>query len=151
MNLSDAAVVLIREHITDWTLDDASILASLDAETLDNPAPQGRVAAPVYESALLGLLDDVANGSIVKLINWPNFGLLKSDIEAGNRDGIGLWCQALTLAGIITQGECGAILSYIGSTIPDPAWPAKVSWASVNIGRPLDLEDIAASRPEQSS
>jgi len=35
----------------------------------------------------------------------------------------------------------------VDAVVPDPSWPAQVSWAQLNIGRPLDASDIAASRP----
>jgi len=147
-NPSPAAIAAIQAHVTDWGPDDQAIADALNVPDQPNPAAQGVIDNPLYESALLSLLTDATNGSLVKLISWPNFGLLKTDIEAQNRDGVGLWCQALTAAGIITVGECGAIEAYIGGTQPDPSWPPQISWAQAVIGRDLDSNDIAASRPE---
>jgi hypothetical protein len=144
---SPLAIASIRAKVTDWTPSDATIAASLNTPSIANPTPQGQIAAPVYESELLGTLTDQGNGSLVKLINWPNFGLLKADIEIQNRAGIGLWCQALTLAGYITQGEASAIVTYLGSAVADPSYQTLLSWAQVNLGRPVDADDITASRP----
>lgn len=146
-NPSPAAIAAIRSHVADWGPDDPAIADDLDTPSIANPVPQGTVPNPLYESALLSLLTDAVNGSLVKLINWPNFGLLKADIEAQNRDGVLLWCQALTAAGILTQGECEAIATYVGGTQADPDYQSLLSWAQVHIGRPVDSEDIAASRP----
>ena len=111
-------------------LDDTHRAAYLSVPegTIANPvtvAPQ--VPAPVYESAFMGLLTDSSNNSVVKLATWSNFGLLKADIEASNRPGLGIWCQVLTKAGFMTAGEASAIIAYLSSTVADPNWSATVA------------------------
>jgi hypothetical protein len=149
VNISPAAIAAIRDHVSDWSPDDATILESLNAATVANPSPQPDIAKPVAESTFLTALTDTENQSLGKLLNWVNFGMVKADIEASNRVGIGLWCQVLPMLGLITAGEAAAIAADLSATIPDPSWPALVSWSSIHIGRDLDLSDIAASRPEQ--
>lgn len=146
-NPSPAAIAAIQDHVIDWGPTDAVIATSLNEPAITNPTPQGVIPNPLYESALLPLLNDPANGSLGKLVLWTNFGLLKSDIRAGNRDGVLLWCQILTAVGYITMGECQAIEAYVAGTQADPVWQAQISWAQVNIGRSVDSDDIAASRP----
>jgi hypothetical protein len=148
MNPSPAAIAAIQGHVTTWTTQtDAQILADLNNAVIANPTPQGQTLKPVSESAFMALLTDPTNGSVLKLIDWVNFALLKADIEAANRVGIGLWCQVLPGKGFITTGEASAIVADLSATQPDPSWPSHVSWAYINIGRDLDLGDIAASRP----
>lgn len=148
-NPSFDAIVAIRARVTNWSQSIDSVVAFLNAPdaAFSNPSPQGQVAAVISESALLSLLTDPNNGSIVKLNNWVNFSLLKSDIEGQNRIGIGLWCQILPLLGLITQGEATAIINYIQSTEPDPTWSPTISWAQATLGRPVDFFDVAAARP----
>lgn len=146
-NPSPAAIAAIKAVVIDWGPTDQAIADTLNTPDRANPVAQGVIDNPLYESALLSLLTDATNNSLVKLINWPNFGLLKADIKAQNRDGVSLWCQALTLAGIITQAECGSISTYVTGTQADPNWQSQISWAQAVIGRAVDSDDIAASRP----
>ncbi len=122
------------------------------------------IAAPVYESNLLGLLTDPANGSLGKVFNWPNFGLLKADIDTQNRPSLIRWAESLAAVGIITAGEASAIISAINSQISDPAWTATIpgltpcvklfggkTWhlGGVQDGATVDyipLEDVEAAR-----
>jgi hypothetical protein len=147
MNPSPQTIAAIQAKVTDWTPDDAAILASLKGEMVANPAAQGQTLKPVSESAFMSLLTDQVNGSVVKLLNWVNFAQLKADIESSNRTGIGLWCQVLPAVGLITADEAAAITADLSATQADPSWQAQLSWPLINIGRELDIEDIAASRP----
>lgn len=145
MNPSPQAVAAIRSAVADWTPDDAAIAASLNAPSIPNPDPQGQVPRPCLESTLFPLLSPA---SAVKVSAHPNFAVIKADIDGGNRAGlIGMWCPVLVGGAYITQPECDAIMAYLQGTDPDPAWPAQISWAQANLGRPVDASDIAASRP----
>jgi hypothetical protein len=144
---SPSALEALRARVTDWSATDEALVAALNAPDRPNPTPQGTVPAPLSESALLALLTDPTNGSLVRLVEWPNFGLLKADIAAQNRAGVLLWAQALAAAGLIAPGEAGALSAYVQGTEPDPSWPAEVSWAEATLGRSVDGDDIREARP----
>lgn len=145
---SPAAVTAIRAHVSDWTPTDAQIVAALNTPAIANPTPQPSIPAPLTEDGLAGLLTDATNGSIARLVNYVNYGLVQADILAGNRARIGGWAGKLAVAGIITVGEATAIGAALAATVPDPAWPALISWAVANLGRPVDADDVATSRPQ---
>jgi hypothetical protein len=143
-NPSPQAVAKIRARVSDWSPDDAAIAESLNRPSLPN-RPQ--VPVPLVEDTLADYLTDAANGSLVKLLNWPNYGRLADDIRSGDHAKVARWAPRLVVAGIITPGEAQALVGYINSTVPDPSWPAQISWAMAAIGRPVDASDVAAARP----
>lgn len=150
MNITPQAIALIRAHVESWTGDDATIRDALNDPVVDNPTPQANVPRVLYESELATLLNDPDNGSLVKLLNWVNFGLVKADIASQNRAGIALWAGELELLGILTAGEAAAVQGYALTPIPDPAYRAQIGWAEANIGRSVDLADIRAARPQEA-
>lgn len=148
-NISPAAIALIQAHIADWTPDDATILASLSVAAIANPTAQPTIGNPIYESELMGRL---SAASLCNIRGYANLASLKADIAVSNVDGLLHWFGLLAITtesipGVITSDEATALSGYIMGTQLDPAWPALVSWAHINIGRELDLSDIAASRP----
>jgi hypothetical protein len=156
MNPSPAAVAWVQAQNPSWsTQTDAQIAVTLNAATADNPLEQGQVAVVIDESALLAKLIDPSNGSLAKLLNWPNFDLLKADIDAGNVVGIEKWCAVLSATDpgtatspFITQGEAAAIVAYVTSTVADPDWASTVPAPVAALGRSLDAADVAVARPQ---
>lgn len=146
MNISPAAITIIQAHVRDWMPDDAAILADLSTPTIANPTPQDQTLKVLSGITTLGLLSSASQSAVVKL---PLASTILEAINGQNRTAVNDFAMALAGAGTITVAEAGAIIGSLSATEPDPSWPAKVSWAQINIGRELDLSDIAASRPEQ--
>jgi hypothetical protein len=158
MNPTPAAITTIRTKVSalsgGWAgnADNALLATALNTEQVDNPVAQPTVPRVMYESELAAILSDPTkdsdptNGSLAKLLNWTNFGLVKADIVANNLVGIALWATELELLGILTSAQKAAVQAYT-EPIPDPNWTAQVSWAQANLGRPVDAADIAAARP----
>lgn len=116
-------------------LSDADALAYLKAKRTAGPVP-------MYESELAGLLTDGANNSLVKLLNYVNFGLVKADIEAQNRAGVALWAGKLALLGILTAAEASAIQSYTQRTENN----TPIAWASgIQVGHIVSARALIAA------
>ncbi len=88
-----------------------------------NPAPAPEVPRHLVDTDLLGLLSPASQKRIV---NYPNLPVIIGQIEAQNRAQLTSWAQVLAAGEIITPEETGALLGYINSTVPDPAWPPTV-------------------------
>jgi hypothetical protein len=145
-NPSPEAVGKIRAA-ADWSKPDAEAAAALNAPSLPNPVPAPQRPVVLEERVLLGLLTDPDHGSAARLLNYNNLALLQSDIRADKHVAVTDWANNLALMGLITPGESAAIKAYVDSKVPDPSWSPLVSWAVANLGRPVDAEDVAASRP----
>ncbi|MDR3634343.1 MAG: hypothetical protein P4L84_11110 [Isosphaeraceae bacterium] len=156
MNPSPSAITAIEAFAAalsgGWAAHtDAQVLSAIQAATVANPiAVAAQLPNVLDESALIGLLNDPSNGSLAKLLNWVNFGLVKADIDASNRTGVDLWAQKLQLLSIITAGEAGNITTYLAGTTADPSWTATVRWDVGTLGRTIDLADVIAARAAQS-
>jgi hypothetical protein len=144
MNPSPAAIAAIRAHVADWSASDAQVAASLNAEQVANPAPQGTVPTPFYQSDVLGLLSE---GSKAKLKDVAFLPRISDDIKKQDRPAVGLWAQVLALGSVITADELTALAALLAATGPDPSYPPQVSWAMAYLGRPVDAADVSASRP----
>lgn len=143
-NISAEGAAQIREHVTDWSPADATIAGSLNAPAIANPAPQPTVAKAFLTHDLMSLLDAPA---LAKIQSLPSLARLLDDIELGVSSRLDNWLALLTVGGTITTNQAAALSGVIHATELDPAWPSQISWAVANLGRPVDLEDIAASRP----
>ena len=89
------------------------------------------------------LLGELGVTSIASLLNWPNLGLLKTDIAAGNRAGVALWLPQLVAAGKITQAEAaavGGLLAAVEATGPALATTIE-GW-----GLPVTAADLTSDR-----
>lgn len=146
MNPSPSAIAWLKTVDTDPSIDAATLAATLNAPSIANPTAQASVSVVLSESALLALLTDPTNGSAVKLVNYVNLASVLADIDTNNHGATTLWGEKLAIAGIITTGEASAIASYIATPIPDPSWPSLISPAIANIGRAVDVSDIATER-----
>lgn len=150
MNPSPAAVAAIQTYAAalsgGWAgnADDA-ILAAANAPSVANPTPQPTVAKPYTYVDLLGHL---SAGSIAKLVVLPSLPTIVDSINAGNLLACQRWIATLVAGAIITGDEATALGGVMAATEPDPAFPARISWAEADIGRPLDLSDISEARPQ---
>jgi hypothetical protein len=149
-SISPQAVAKIRGRVADWTADDATIAAELNAPTLPNPEAAPTVPRPFAASDVLGLL---AVGSLARLRNCSDKAEMLREIDAQNRPGVMLWASLLAaddgadIKGVITPAERDAIFARMAETAPDPAYRPLLSWAEAEVGRPLDPSDVAAARP----
>lgn len=152
-NPSPAAITLIRSQVADWTADDATIAATLNAPTITNPAERPTIAKPFAARDLMGVLDGPAKG---KLLALPGFGRLLDDIQAGEIETLenwvsGLLCESPILPEpAITPEQAGALMAILHAEEDDPNWPEQISWAESVLGRLVDASDIAEARPGDS-
>jgi hypothetical protein len=146
MHPSPAAIAWIQAQSPDFTKTDAAIAASLNAATVANPitvAPQ--IPKPFTFNDVFGLLSDA---SVAAIRDTPNTTDLIDKVNAGDRMGVLRWASALFKApSKITVTEAGAVQSLLTSTVADPAWSAQIPAPLVALGRLVDSDDIAASRP----
>lgn len=145
VNPSPQAVAAIRAKILDWAPTNAAIAVALNAPAVANPAPQTTLPKPFAFGDVFGLLSDA---SVAAIRDTPNTTDLIDKVNAGDRAGVGRWVAVLgKLPAKITPAEAAALMAVLQATQPDPAWPAQISWAVANLGRPVDTDDVAASRP----
>jgi len=139
-----AVIAAIRGRVVDWTPTNAQIAATLNTANIANPTARLNVPKPMTTAALLGL---IVNANKAKVYGRAVLSDLRGDIRAGDRTGVKSWFGLALVAADITSAEYTALVAEVDAVVPDPSWPAQVSWAQLNIGRPLDASDIAASRP----
>lgn len=132
---------------------DGQILAALNADMQPNPNPAAIVAAPFRATDLLSVLASDPT-KIHTLIHSPAFvGTIRPLLDAPDPKTpdqvrqIGEWVQGLSAAGDLTTDEAQAIQTMIARTNPDPSYRATVPVIEGQLGRPLDLDDVASSRP----
>jgi len=90
----------------DWApLDDAAKVAALNAPS--------DVLLPLTESRLMGVLGKASRNN---LVNWPVLPRLMDDIADQNREGVGMWANALFDAGKILETEKDAVLMALAAT-----------------------------------
>lgn len=156
MRPSPQAVALIRSKVTDWAPDDAAIAASLNAPDRPNPVPQPTVPKPFSSSGLMSLVvlpagdpnagqPDVTR--LAKIYGRPAIVAFRDDCARQDRNAVAGWLQLAFLAGDVSQAQYAAMTAVLQATGPDPSWPARIGWAVATIGRPVDEDDVAASRP----
>jgi hypothetical protein len=146
VNPSPAAVNLIRSEVSDWSPSDPAIVAELNTPSIPNPTSRGTVPVPLSVAAVLGAL---SQASIMNLFTKGSgiVPTIRDDLNAQDRNACALWAQGLAESSIITSGELGALQAVLTATQLDPSWPAQISWAQANLGRPVDAADVAAARP----
>jgi hypothetical protein len=140
---SNEAITLIRDYVTDWSLDDAAIAAALNTATLANPIPAATVAKPFSVRDMMSSLDAAALG---KIYNLPSLPRLLDDIEAGDLVRLENWLALLQAGGTLTAAQAATLSGMIHATMPDPSWSAQISWAVANVGRAVDFQDVADAR-----
>jgi hypothetical protein len=130
----------------DWTQPLATIASNLNTVNISNPTPQGTVPTPFVFAAILEQLNSTGP-SLGKLMALPYLSQIITDIRNQDRGAIATWAVALSATGIITSDEAASITTLVESTVPDPTWQSQLSWASINIGRPVDVNDLNYARP----
>jgi hypothetical protein len=143
MNPSPEAVAAIRARVADWSPTDAEVASALNAPTVDNPTPAATVPIPFLTRDLMGTLDQPA---LAKIMALPSLARLLEDIERGEPGRLDNWIALLTAGGAISQAQAGVISGVVHATGPDPSWPSLISWAQASLGRPVDVDDVAAAR-----
>ncbi len=150
MNPSPAAITAIQSYVAalsgGWAGNtDAQVLAAANAPTIDNPVSATTIGKPYTFADLLAVLSD---GSTAKLVALPSLPAILDAVNAGEMVVISRWVGLLIKGAVITSDEATAMTAIMADTETDPSWPTQISWAESNIGRLLDINDIAASRPE---
>lgn len=145
-NPSPQAVAAIRAHVPEiggWGQGNDSLVQKLNATDQANPTTRLTVAKPLDTASLLGKLSKVAKG---KVYGRPAIIGLQADIRSGNRVAVKNWFGLAYEADDISGAEYASLIAEVDATIPDPAWPATISWAQATLGRPVDLDDVATAR-----
>ncbi len=144
MNPSPAAIAAIRAQVTDWTPNDTTIAANLNAPTVANPVSQATVSKPFGPADLIGCLDAA---TLSKLTGKPTIVAIVQAALVQDRPTLTALVALGVAAGDLTTTQQSAIDAVLAASIPDPSWQAQIGWAQANLGRPVDSSDIAASRP----
>lgn len=145
MNPTPAAIALIIGQVSDWEEPDEEIVENLNDPTIPNPEPQGQVLPTLTIEGLVGILSPASTGN---LWNSPNAREVRDAVRAQDRPGFMAWVSIALAGGAITEQEYANLAAAVQATIPDPNWPSHLSWAEVNLGRPVDLDDIQRARAE---
>jgi len=138
-----AQIALIRARVTDWTPTDETITAALNTPAIANPAAQGTIPRRLVKMEVLGL---IAPGHVAAVLNYPNLALVYAAFDAQDHASATSWAQALAMIGAIDNTDAAAVIGYINTPVPDPAWPAQISWAQANLGRAADTADVWTAR-----
>jgi hypothetical protein len=143
---SPPAVAAIRARVaavSAWTKADAAVLADLMADAVANPVSQGQVPKGFTASDLVNACAAGNRPGLAAFLNGAAAGLIVAQ-DAGH---LAAGMDALVLTGNLAAADVAAMKDVMTRAVPDPAWPATVPAIQVTIGRPIDLLDVAASRP----
>jgi hypothetical protein len=148
MNPTAQQIAAIQANTSiDWTQPLATIAITLNTANVANPTSQGQIPMPLVFATVMNQLNSTS-GSLAKLMNLPYLGQIVTDIRNQDRIAIATWATALSDTGTITTTEATAITALVNGTIPDPTWQAELSWAQINIGRAVDVNDLNYARPQ---
>lgn len=145
-NPSDAAKQAIREYVTpvEWAEStDAELRDRLNAPSIPNPSPQSSVLAPISVTGLMQLLTPEEAGKVLNTAWVTDF---RDAVVSGDRERALNWVNAAAFVALVSPESRNAVAGAIMQEVLDPDWPAQVSWAEVNLGRQVDIDDIAAAR-----
>lgn len=143
-NPTPEAIAAIQAKVSDWNTTDAAIVTALNTEQIANPNT-GLVLPPL---SMMAMAQRISPETALRIINWPNLPLLKTEVDKGERAATMNWLGLLSYCGMVSQAEFSAVNAYFMTPITDPARPAQLPWSVVTLGRLVDAEDIAAARPE---
>ena len=128
--------------------DDAAVVGAANNATVANPAKQGTVPVPYTFAALLGSLSQASAANVEA---FPGISSLYADILAQNSPHVLAAIQLMGASGRITSGEASAMTATVGATQPDPSYRPQIGQALANLGRPLDVADVAMTRNQYAS
>lgn len=138
-----ALVEWIAAQVSDWGDSDAEIAAALNAEMIPNPEPAPEILPPLSGMVLFEM---VGTESKARLTTFVNLAQVRGEILTGQRDPLCNWIRVMVPAGIITQEEATAAITYLTTPAPDPEHPEEVPAVQAEFGRLLDAQDVAAAR-----
>lgn len=146
-NLSPEAIAAIRDRAESLGIDwaartDDEVLATLQADATANPASQGTIPRAFTLADLVNRVDASRRGTFRAYI--PALAPL---VMIQDRSHIAAGISAALAIGDLTQSEADAILTLLSATDPDPDYSATVPNIDLIIGRPVNLDDVAAARP----
>ena len=118
----------------------------MNAASVANPVPQATIPTPY---TLAQFISALSAGSLTNLKTLSWLYNLAQDIGLMNTPSVLIDLQLLKATGVILAAEYTTLSTAVNSTELDPSWPAQVGWAQANIGRPVDLNDIATVRVVQ--
>ena len=148
MNPSPTAITAIASKVPTlpggWAGNaDAAIAGLLNTPSVANPAAQGTVPNPFSAADLINAASPANRAALASLILGSAAFIIAQDrvhMTAG--------ITALADCSAIQAADATAMIAVLDATIPDPSWPAQLSWAQINLGRPVDTADITVSRPQ---
>lgn len=165
-NPTPAAVAAIKSKVAALggfaALTDAQVVAALNAADVANPAPQGTVPKP-FQATDVGAI--VSSATLAGILAIPAFEMtIRPMLDNPNpKDSdtilrLNQWAAELFKAGKLTQSEfdalaaptpgttTGAAEGLFNQAVADPSYQPQLSWATVNLGRPVDTADSAYAR-----
>ena len=141
-NPEQAAAIRAKIEADGLGPDVSAIVEALNAPAIDNPTPQPTRPKPYTLEDLMAALDTATIG---KLQSLPSLDRMLDRIEANDRLNCKRWINLLVASGTITAEQMQSIAAILDATEPDPGWKPQLSWAQVNIGRPVDGFDVMAA------
>jgi hypothetical protein len=147
-NPSPQAIAKIRSRVGDWSRSDATIADALNAPDPAFPNPIGEPPTIPRPFTFADVMGRLSPESVANVRSLPTGVDIIDKINSQDRSGIAHWIAALSATPALISGvEASNVMDVITATDPDPNWNPNLSWAIVNIGRPVDGQDVAASRP----
>lgn len=148
MNPTSEAISKIQSHVAgaayDWTLSDQELADAINADLVANPASQGQVPK---DYTMADILNEVSNRALGKIRSEGGITEIVAAVRQQNAQRVLMWAGSYLRTGDITQAEYDAIQATVTDTVPDPDYNSQVPWPEKNLGRKVDADDIAQSRP----
>lgn len=127
---------------------DLEVMNDANHPDRDNKADRPWTPQPYTPDDVLGCLSP---GSAANLMLFAGITALLDDIVAQASARVAATFLLLRFGGKIKPEELDAVRQVLEATEPDPGWPEHVGWAEQELGRRLDPDDAAASRPGKAS
>lgn len=153
-NPSDQAIVLIYNYITTNISGGFSNNNDYLSNFLNNPYYEENPIPPDYiptDFNASNIMNVLSPSSIHNVLNLPCTAtdvlpLLNGTHDSDNLFLCNVWAQAYYASQSITLLEYLSVTGIINTFVLDTSYLSGISWAQVNLGRPADPADIAASR-----
>jgi hypothetical protein len=148
MNPSPQAIALINTYVVSlsgaWAGNtDAAIVAAANLANVTNPVAQTTIPTPF---TAVGLFSQISVASRTNLKTFTALDALLEDVFNQNIPHCLQWWGILSGVAVITAAEATTLTTAVNATELNPAYQALVSWAEINLGRPLDLNDAMTAR-----
>ena len=128
----------------DWSMGDEALASAINEDLVDNPAQPETVDVPYEMAEIMDILDA---SSLQTVRSEGGVTAIADAVRDQNDTRVLNWSKAYLKTGDISQTEYNQIESLVTDEQQDSDYDAQIPWPEKALGRLVDSNDIANSRP----